>query len=141
VSALTKAELCEFIARHRYGVVATTHADGSAECALVGIAVSTELEIYFDTIGDTRKGQNLRRDPRIAVVIGWDNEQSVQLEGLADEPKDAELAVLKRIYYAAWPDGPGRESWPGITWFRVTPRWIRFSDFNRADDAVREMTL
>jgi general stress protein 26 len=141
VSALTKAELYEFIARQRYGVVATTHANGSAESALVGIAVSRELEIYFDTIGDTRKGQNLRRDPRISLVIGWDNEQSVQLEGLADEPKDAELAALKRIYYAAWPDGPARESWPGITWFRVKPRWLRFSDFNRAEDAVRELTL
>jgi general stress protein 26 len=141
VSALSKSELYEFIVRQRYGVVATTHADGSAESALVGIAVSRELEIYFDTIGGTRKGQNLRRDPRISLVIGWDNERSVQLEGLADEPRDAELAALKRIYYAAWPDGPTRESWPGITWFRVKPRWLRFSDFNRADEVVRELTL
>ncbi len=141
MSAPTKSELQAFIAAQRYGVVATTHADGSAESALVGIAVSPELEIYFDTLGDTRKARNLRRDPRISLVIGWDNEQSVQLEGIADEPKGAELAALKRIYYAAWPDGPTRESWPGITWFRVKPRWIRFSDFNRAGDVVREMTL
>lgn len=141
MTALRKAELYDFIARHRYGVVATTHADGSAQSALVGIAVSPELEIYFDTIGDTRKGQNLRRDPRISIVIGWDNEQSVQLEGVADEPKGVELDVLKLVYYAAWPDGPGRERWPGITWIRVKPHWIRFSDFNRSEAAVREMKL
>ena len=138
---LSKAELYEFIARHRYGVVATTHEDGSAQSALVGIAVSQELEIYFDTVGDTRKARNLRRDPRISIVIGWENEQSVQLEGFADEPKGARLAALKLVYYAAWPDGPSRESWPGITWFRVRPRWLRFSDFNRADGAVREMKI
>ena len=136
---LSNAELYEFIARHRYGVVATTHEDGSPESALVGIAVSPELEIYFDTVGETRKAKNLRRDQRISIVIGWENEQSVQIEGVADEPKDAGLAALKLVYYAAWPDGPSRESWPRITWFRVRPRWIRFSDFNRADGAVRQI--
>jgi general stress protein 26 len=141
VSALSKAEVFAFIARQRYAVVATTGADGQAQSALVGIAVSPELEIYFDTLGDTHKAKNLRHDPRMSLVIGWDNEQSVQLEGIADEPKGTELAALKRIYYAAWPDGPSRESWPGITWVRVRPRWLRFSDFNRAEDVVREMTL
>ena len=138
---LTKAELFEFIARHRYGVVATTHEDGSSQSALVGIAVSPDLTVYFDTVGETRKAKNLQRDPRISMVIGWDNEQSVQLEGSADEPKGAGLAALKLVYYTAWPDGPARESWPGITWFRVRPNWIRFSDFNRTDGVVREMKL
>jgi len=141
VSALTKGELHAFIAGQRYGVVATVQGDGATESALVGIAVSPELEIYFDTLGETRKAVNLRRDPRVSFVIGWDNEQSVQLEGIADEPKDEELLALKRIYYAAWPDGPTRESWPGITWIRVKPRWVRFSDFNRSKDVVRELWL
>lgn len=141
MTAPSKAELYDFIARHRYGVVATTHADGSSQSALVGIAVSPDLEIYFDTLGDTRKANNLRRDPRTSVVIGWENEQSVQLEGVADEPKGAELAALKLVYFAAWPDGRSRESWPGITWFRVRPHWLRFSDFNRAEGAVREVKL
>ena len=139
--SLTTGELYEYIKKHRYGVVATSHADGSSQSALVGIAVSPQLEIYFDTTGNTRKAKNLRRDPRISLVIGWDNEQSVQLEGVADEPKGDELLSLKTVYYAAWPDGPSRESWRGITWFRVRPRWLRFSDFNRASEAVREMTL
>jgi pyridoxine/pyridoxamine 5'-phosphate oxidase len=141
MTSLTSAELYEFIARHRYGVVATTQEDGLSQSALVGIAVSPDLNVYFDTVGDTRKAKNLRRDPRISMVIGWEDEQSVQLEGIADEPKGVNLAALKLVYYAAWPDGPARESWPGITWFRVRPRWIRFSDFNRADGAVRETKL
>ena len=141
MSVLTKAELHAFISRQRYGVVATVHGDGAIESALVGIAVSPELEIYFDTLGGTRKAVNLRRDPRVSMVIGWDNEQSVQLEGVADEPKGDALMALKRFYYAAWPDGPTRESWPGITWIRVKPRWIRFSDFNRNKDVVRELWL
>lgn len=141
MSKLGKAELHAFIARQRYGVVATVQPDGSTESALVGIAVTPELEIFFDTLGDTRKAQNLRGDPRVSMVIGWDNEQSVQLEGIADEPKGAGLVALKQVYYAAWPDGPTRESWPGITWVRVRPSRIRFSDFNRTTDIVREFRL
>lgn len=136
-----KDELYAFLSRQRYAVVATAHADGATESALVGIGVSPALEICFDTLGDTRKARNLRRDPRVSLVIGWENEQSIQLEGIADEPKGEALAALKTVYFAAWPDGPTRESWPGITWFRVRPRWIRFSDFNRTAEAVREITL
>jgi general stress protein 26 len=138
---VTRGELHAFLSRHRYGVVATTHAGGASQSALVGIAVAPSLEIYFDTVETTRKAVNFRREPRVSLVIGWADEQSVQLEGIADEPKGADLEALKRIYYAAWPDGPTRENWPGITWVRVVPRWIRFSDFNRADDAVREIRL
>ena len=138
---MTREELYDFLRRHRYAVIATTHADGSSQSALVGIAVAPSLEIYFDTVGTTRKAVNFRRDPRVSLVIGWDNEQSVQLEGVADEPQGEALAALKRIYYAAWPDGPTRESWKDITWVRVVPKWIRFSDFNRAEGAVREVRL
>ncbi|MEJ1967248.1 MAG: pyridoxamine 5'-phosphate oxidase family protein [Rhizomicrobium sp.] len=134
-------ELYDFIRRRRYGVVSSADAGGAPQAALVGIAVTPALEICFDTMAATRKAANLRRDPRIALVIGWDNEQSVQYEGVADEPEGEALAALKKVYFAAWPDGPCRESWPGITWFRVRPRWIRFSDFNRADGVVREIAF
>jgi general stress protein 26 len=83
MSSLTKSEIYAFIAAQRYGVEATTHADGSTQSALVGIAVSPALDICFDTTGDTRKAKNLRCDPRISLVIGWDNEQSIQLAGCA----------------------------------------------------------
>ena len=141
MTAALRDEIYRFIKAQRYGVVSSVGADGAPQSALVGIAVTPDLEIYFDTTGLTRKAPNLRHDPRIAIVTGWDNEQSVQYEGIADEPKGRELLSLKSVYYAAWPDGPGRESWEEITWFRVKPRWIRFNDFNRSSDAVREITF
>lgn len=68
--------------------------------------------------------------PRVAFVVGWDAEITVQLEGVADEPKGPELDRIKQVYFAAYPDGPARQSWPGITYFRVRPIWARYSDFN-----------
>jgi len=126
---LTREFVRDFIARHRYGVLGTISASGVPQGALVGIAVSPELEIYFDTVDTTRKVANLRRDPHASFVIGWENEQTLQLEGFADEPKGDALVALKKIYFAAWPDGPDREKWKGITYYRVRPIWLRFSSY------------
>jgi len=35
-----------------------------------GVGVTDQFEIVFDTLASTRKAQNLRRNPRIALVIG-----------------------------------------------------------------------
>jgi hypothetical protein len=29
--------------------------------------------------------------------------------------------TVKRIYFDAWPDGVGRQAWPGITYVRIRP--------------------
>jgi hypothetical protein len=51
-----------------------------------------------------------------------------------------ELERVKAAYFAVWPDGVARASWPGITYFRVRPSWIRFSDFNGATPQIIELT-
>jgi hypothetical protein len=138
---LTRQELYAFLKTQRYAVIATTAADGHPQSALVGFAVTEELEIIFDTIAATRKVANLRSRPDVALVIGQDDERTAQLEGVADEPAGEELSRLKARYLAAWPDGTERASWNGLVYVRVRPRWCRFSDFNRAGDPVRELTL
>src|SRR6185369_12194609 len=101
--------------KHRLAVEASASPTGAPQAAVVGIAVSDALELVFDTVDTTRKCANLRRDPRVAFVIGWDEEQTVQLEGIADEPDGDDLARLKAIYFARFPDGRERERQPDIT--------------------------
>jgi len=137
---VTRAELCRFIGRHQLAVLATVSDAGAPEAAVVGVAVTDDLELVFDTLGNTRKAANLRRDPRIALVIGWDEEQTVQYEGLADEPSGAELARLRHRYFEQFPDGPERLSWPGITYFRVRPTWVRYSDFRTPQAMIIELS-
>ena len=115
-------------------------ADGSPQAAVVGFAVSDRLEVVFDTLDWTRKVRNLRRDPRVALVVGWDEECTAQLEGPADEPFGVDLARLKDVYYAAYPDGPTRASWPGLVYVRVRVTWARFSDFRGPEPVIVEFT-
>jgi len=108
-------------------------AQGAPQSAVVGIAVSDEFEIVFDTLGTSRKGQNLRRGPDIAFVIGsleGTDERTVQYEGIADEPEGAERTRLTELYFGVFPDGRERQKWPGLTYLRARPRWLRYSDYN-----------
>lgn len=127
---MKRAQLLEFLRKHSLGVLATVSQDGEPEAAVVGVAFTDELEIVFDTMSDTRKAVNLRRSPKIAFVVGWDEEITVQIEGLADEPYGEELERLKESYFRVFPEGRERQHWKGLTYFRVRPYWARYSDFN-----------
>jgi hypothetical protein len=132
-------ELCAFMTRNRYGVVSWSSAEGSPQSALVGIAVSRELEIVFDTVQSSRKYGNLRARPECSFVVGWDGEQTVQFEGLAFEPEGEELERCLDIYFAVWPEGRARRNWPGIAYFVVRPLWVRFCDYGVTPAVVEEM--
>ena len=138
---MTKEEIYNFIQKHKLGVLASVSSAQLPEAAVVGIAVTSDLELIFDTLGETRKCRNLRLNPRIAFVIGWDDEITLQFEGEADEPKGNELEHYKQVYFEKWPDGREREQWLDITYFRVRPTWMRYSDFNQNPPQIVEQTF
>jgi hypothetical protein len=135
---MDRPALYSFMSKHRYGVVSSSSAEGTPQSALVGIAVSPELEIIFDTVRSSRKYPNLIARPACSVVVGWAGEQTVQFEGIAREPIGPDLERCQQTYYTVWPDGPARLSWPGITYFVVRPRWIRYSDFDQRPPLIEE---
>jgi hypothetical protein len=106
---------------------------------VVGFAVSDDLEIVFDTVETTRKHRNLRADPRIALVIGWDDAITAQIEGSVDFPTGKDLERVRECYFVAYPDGRDRLAWPGITHARVRPSWVRFSDFTKEPPHIVEL--
>ncbi len=138
---MNRAELLAFIRPIQHVVLATVTPDEKPEAAVVGIVVTDALELFFDTSNRSRKCQNLRVNPNVAFVIGWDDSQTVQYEGVADEPTGEELRKLKQLYFARFEQGPARESWPDITYFRVKPRWARYSDFRGAEANIVEVPL
>ena len=136
------AALHSFLAGFRYGVLSSVSSAGTPQSALVGIATTPELEIVFDTVKSSRKYSSLIARPACSFVVGgWESEQTVQFEGLAIEPTGDELRRYQQAYFAAWPDGPERLSWPGIAYFVVRPRWIRFSDFYQNPPLIEEKSF
>ena len=83
----------------------------------------------FDTLGSSRKAVNIARQPAAALVIGWDDDISVQIEGDARRPQGDDLAYAKAAYFREWPDGRARENWPDIAYIVVKPRWMRYANY------------
>ena len=138
---MTKADIYQFIAKRKLGVLGTLSSGGSPQSALVGIAVTPELEIIFDTVKSSRKFQNLMSNPGCSFVVGWVGEITVQYEGQAGQPKGVALARYQQAYFARWPECRSHLSWPGITYFVVRPRWIRYSDFDQNPPLIEEFTF
>jgi hypothetical protein len=140
---MTPDRLLHFIRTYRLAVQASVSAAGNPQAAVIGFAITDRFEVVFDTLESTRKARNLRRDPRIALVIGGvsaGDGRTVQYEGLADEPVGAELEQLKAVYYAAYPDGPSRLQWNGLIYVRLRPTWIRYCDYTRDPPGIVEFT-
>jgi general stress protein 26 len=80
--SMTLADVFEFMARQKLGVLGTIAQDGSPQSALVGIAVTSELEIIFDTVKGSRKFKNLMSNPRCSFAVGWRNHRAAPREGV-----------------------------------------------------------
>ncbi|MDP9278844.1 MAG: hypothetical protein M3P00_05430 [Gemmatimonadota bacterium] len=110
----------------------------------MGIVATDDFELFFDTVDTNRKVGNLRRNPKIAFVIGGmtdGDERTVQYEGISDEPIGAELRRLKELYFKWFAGGRERQTWPGITYIRTRPTWIRYSDFNQDPPEIVEFDV
>lgn len=134
-------DLVAFVRDRRLAVVATAGPDGHPEAALVGIAATEECELVFDTSVRSRKHENLLRDRRVAVVVGWDDEVTLQIEGTADKPAGVDRDRCLAAYFEQYPDGRQRAEDPDITHFRIRPRWARRADFRPSTFGVEEVAL
>ncbi|MBV9262936.1 MAG: pyridoxamine 5'-phosphate oxidase family protein [Candidatus Eremiobacteraeota bacterium] len=130
---MSKDELLAYMRFHRLAVVATSGPEDGPQAALVGIGVTDVAAVVFDTLSTTRKHSNLERNNRAAVTFSGPGEKTLQFEGRAfrvmpSEPGDRQYL---EAYYAAWPDGRDRAGWPNLVYWRIAPRWARYSDYDR----------
>ncbi|MBI1360898.1 MAG: hypothetical protein GC155_11525 [Alphaproteobacteria bacterium] len=132
----SRADIHAFLTENRHGVIATNASSGAPESAVVGFAATLALELVFDTLDTTRKIANIRRDPNVSAVIGWDDDGTLQYEGVADEPTGEDLERVRSVYFEAFPDGPERLKWTGITYVRIRPSWLRFTSYTQPDRNV-----
>ena len=138
---MKRSELLAFLRAQKWAVEASVSVHGAPQAAAIGIAITEDLEIVFDTFDDSRKAENLRRNPKIALVVGWDNGVTIQIEGTTDEPQGDERDRLRAAYFERFPDGEARAAAGNVAYFRVRPTWIRVSDFRTREAVVTMFDL
>ncbi|QRM56901.1 pyridoxamine 5'-phosphate oxidase family protein [Sinorhizobium sp. BG8] len=125
-----KRMILEFLRKHILAVIATCHRNGTPEAATIDFSVLDNLEIVFSSFKETRKFGNLAERPGVAFVVGWDDNITVQYEGEATKVPAADIEQYQEALLNSVPaDREFIER--GAVMFKATPRWIRYSDFNK----------
>lgn len=118
----------DFLNKHPLAVISTIHPDGTPQAAVVGFGQTKELRILIGTDNSSRKYRNLKNNPHAALVIGWDDSETVQYEGTARELMPNELDIVRNNYWVKNPDAQVYSTEPGERYFIITPTWIRYTN-------------
>jgi pyridoxine/pyridoxamine 5'-phosphate oxidase len=123
---MTREEFVEFVRAARLAVVATTNTRNHPEAALVEVAVTESGELVFDTKSEARKVKNLARSPRAAIVVGWGEGVSLQVEGRADVLGGTDRIAYGQVFESQFPGSRALEE--DFALIRVVPEWLRYYD-------------
>ena len=135
-----KNKILEFIKSKKIGILATISPKGKPEAAVVEYVATDKLEIIFNTFSTYRKYKNLKHNPNVAFVIGWD-EISVQYQGHAIEAKGNLEDLCKKIHSAKIKHKTKFSAMPTIRYFKIKPRWIRYIDYSKKPWEVFEVSF
>ncbi|MEV6275743.1 PPOX class F420-dependent oxidoreductase [Nocardia sp. NPDC051832] len=90
---MSETEIAEFLQRSRVATLATISAHGTPHLTAMWYAL-IDGEIWFETKAKSQKAVNLRRDPRVTVMIEagdtYDQLRGVSFEGTAEIIDDAD---------------------------------------------------
>lgn len=134
-----KQIICEFIGVNPFGVISTVNFQNKPESAVVDLIALESLEVLFNTYTTSRKYRNLKNNPDVSIVV-WDGDKiEVQYEGTAMEIEGNELERY-RMYYDE------KTNWriwkiKDYRYFKVTPKWIKFSDFTSFPEKTFEINF
>ena len=138
---MNKKALLEFIKKHKIAVI-STFGDKYPESSVVDFVANDQFEIIFNTFVGSRKYKNIfTNDSRhVSFVIGWENLETVQYEGQALEVDNESLNEIleehsKNFEYI--------RNWKvdEMRWFRVIPKWIKYSDYNKKPPKIEEFSF
>lgn len=132
-----RSDLLPFARRHHLMVLATNSATGMPQASVVRFLATDTFELVFTANVRQRKLANLRHDARASAVIGWDDYQTLQVEGTAAVLIGQELDKARRLFAELVPaEYEWRRRIEGLEYIRLTPAWMRFSDFRKNPASV-----
>jgi general stress protein 26 len=132
------AAVAAFARAERLVVVSTAALDGTPEAALVDIAADDEGTFFFNAYKTARKLDNLRANPKAAMVIGTRGEVSLQLEGPAYVAEGEEKAYFAAAHVAHYPGS--RAEHEDFEMVVIRPTWVRHYDASTRPPTVVEVS-
>lgn len=138
---MDRAGLVEYVRTQADGVLSTLGPDGSPQAAYLPMTATDRGELVLDARASSRKVANLRRDPRVAVVVGGRDGTTLQCEGVADLPDGADRDACARAYLEAFPQFEASLADPEIVLVRIRLTWARHGDYRPGASSVQDVDL
>ena len=135
------AEVLDFIKNNNLAVVSTVNNKGNPQSAVVEFGELEDLTIVIDTLKTSRKYKNLTFNNNVSIVIGWDNDITVQIDATAHELKGDELENAKNAYFSKNKRAKKWENMPEITYFAFKPIWLRYLDVSKKPWLIEEFSF
>lgn len=124
-------KIIDLLAASKFGVLSTISAENKPQSAVVGFTETEELELIIGTSRKSRKYQNILINPEVSMVIGWDENVTVQYEGLARVLMGEEISVYQKKHFAKQPSSKKHQDDPDEVYILITPTWVRYTDLNQ----------
>lgn len=147
-----KAGALSLLKNHSVGVLATLSPDKTPRARTVYYGADDSFSIYFFTLRTTRKAEDIAEDAHGAFVVSDEKApQTIQIEGtLSDISDTATINEVVRMLAGTFMKhgahfAPLTHLDPGkITFYKLTPTWVRFGDFTNGfgtDNVFTEISL
>jgi uncharacterized protein YhbP (UPF0306 family) len=145
-----KSRIKQFMAAHTTLTLATVSADGRPQAAPVFFAETADLALIFISEQKSRHSQNIRQNSRVAAAIyadgqSWQSIRGIQLEGVCTALSGKAAQAARTVYLAKYPFIAENKLLAVIfnlvTFYQITPTWIRLIDNSRDFGHKEELTL
>ena len=134
-----RKKILDVAEKHKLCVISTADRSGRPESALIGYYLLPSMEIVFGTFINFRKYKNLQVNPYVAFVIGWENDDTVQLEGIATELIGQELTEMQDKFLQKFPKSAKYLHHSEERLFKVLPTWLRYTSLKSEPEEVFEI--
>ncbi len=139
-----KNKILNFLSTNHLMVLSTMNKKNNPQSALVAFAETEHLELIFGTFSTTRKYTNLKQNQNVSIVIGTDETTNItlQYEGIATEASSAKetkawQAIQLKKNHASKKYADHKDQ----RYFKITPIWIRYSDFSKDPEEIFELQI
>lgn len=135
----SRTDLYEFLNNYKIGVLSTVSSVGKPNAAIIGFGQTKDFEIIFGTENSSQKYQNLQRNQQVALTVGGDTAETIQLHGVARELTTDEIDIVRDNYWRKNPSSEKYHTNPAERYFIITPTWLRYTDLRVTPWDVTEL--
>lgn len=109
----------------------------------MGYAIKDDGSLILSTDKSSQKWKNLHTNSRVALVVGWSFEElNIQYEGTAQLIESGEpFHQAEKIYFTDHPEAQEFKGLPETVFIKITPTWIRLSDYSVTPPRIEENSV